>query len=278
MAEIVGAFATGHAPTAPGDVARLGTGSEFGRLFGGVAEHLEAVDPDVLLLFDTDHFANFFYDNLPTFAVGIAERTGGPGTDVWPGLPSYDEIAVEQSLARHVHEDGIRQGFDLSATLEFSVDHSIIVPLHFLDPDMRRPIVPVWINGIAPPLPLAKRCLQLGAMVRSAVESWSSDLRVGIVASGSISGDIGGPRALNGRPSADSDAQWMGQVLRRLAEGEVDELLNEATSERIAAAGNVSGELLNWIAVLGIVGDRKPEFLESQFSDGFAYAAWRWDH
>jgi len=277
MAEIVGAFAVGHAPTAPGDVARNADRSEFAGLFGGVSSHLEAVDPDVLVVFDTDHFATFFYDNLPTFAVGVSDATSGPGTDVWPGLPSYAHIPVAEQLGRQVHRAGIEHGFDLAVTMEFGVDHSIVVPLHFLNPDMRRPIVPIWINGIAPPLPLAKRCFSLGQMVRDAIADWSDDLRVAIVASGSISGDIGGPRARDHQPSASSDGEWMGEALSYLRHGQVDELLNAATADRMAASGNVSGELLNWIALLGTIGDRKPVFLESQLDAGFAYGAWRLD-
>ena len=41
-------------------------------------------------------------------------------------------------------------------------------------------------------------------------------------------------------------------------------------------AGNVGGELLNWIAMLAFVGDRKPDFLETQMENGHAYAGWRW--
>jgi hypothetical protein len=54
-------------------------------------------------------------------------------------------------------------------------------------------------------------------------------------------------------------------------------LLSEATEERMLAAGNVAGELLNWIALLGAIGDRRPAFVEAQASHGHAYAAWRWD-
>ena len=53
--------------------------------------------------------------------------------------------------------------------------------------------------------------------------------------------------------------------------------LNEATTERIGAAGNVSGELLNWIALLAVVGEHRPAFLEAQLDAGFGYAAWRFD-
>ena len=38
------------------------------------------------------------------------------------------------------------------------------------------------------------------------------------------------------------------------------------------AAGNVSGELLNWITMLGAVGDTRPLFVETLRGQG--YAAW----
>lgn len=280
MAEIVGAFATPHMPGAPG-LAEQQPQSETARLFGAVRGHIDAVNPDVLIVFDTDHFATFFFDNMPTFAVGVAERTSGPGTDDWPGLTCYyNEVPLDEKLGRHLHQAGIEDGFDLAQSQEFSVDHSIIVPLHFLNGEagrMKRPAVPVWVNGIAPPLPLAKRCYALGEMVRRAVESWPSALRVGIVASGAISGDIGGPRALDNQPFAWPDEAWVTNVVARIQKGEIDDLLNEATADRLRAAGNVSGEMLNWVTLLGAVGGRKPAFLESQLAGGNAYGAWRWD-
>jgi len=53
--------------------------------------------------------------------------------------------------------------------------------------------------------------------------------------------------------------------------------LDSATRERLQAAGNVSGEILNWIALLGAIGDRKPCMIEPQLAGGNAYAAWRFD-
>ncbi|HLG72271.1 MAG TPA: extradiol ring-cleavage dioxygenase [Chloroflexota bacterium] len=280
MAEIAGAFATPHMPGSPGQ-ARENPQSETAQLFGAVRSHIAEVDPDVLVVFDTDHFATFFYSNMPTFAVGVAGETAGPGTDDWPGLFCYyPEIPLHEELGRHVHASGINSGFDLSQTQEFEIDHSIVVPLHFLNDEggkMKRPIVPLWVNGIAPPLPLAKRCYALGGMVREAIASWPSNLRVGIVASGAISGDIGGPKAIDGQPFAWPDESWVVNVVNRMRNGEIDELLNEATADRLRAAGNVSGEMLNWIALLGAVGGRKPRFLEPQLKGGNAYGAWRWD-
>jgi hypothetical protein len=280
MAEIVGAFATPHMPGSPG-LAEQHPGSDTAQLFGAVRSHVREVDPDVLVVFDTDHFATFFYDNMPTFAVGVAERTSGPGTDDWPGLTCYyNEVPLSEDLGRHIHATGIDHGFDLAQSQEFTVDHSIIVPLHFLNAEdgrMKRPVVPVWVNGIAPPLPLAKRCYALGQMVRQAIDSWPSQLRVGIVASGAISGDIGGPKAIEGQPFGWPDEAWVTNVVERMRAGEIDELLHEATADRLRAAGNVSGEMLNWIALLGAVDGRRPRFLELQLTGGNAYGAWRWD-
>jgi hypothetical protein len=41
-------------------------------------------------------------------------------------------------------------------------------------------------------------------------------------------------------------------------------------------AGNVGGELLDWIAMLGAVGERRPTFVTPQMEQGHAYAAWSW--
>jgi len=277
VADLAGAFATPHFPQAPAEVAREGPRSQIASLFSAVRAEVDAVDPDVLVMFDTDHFATWFYDRMPTFSVGVADRTAGPGTDEWPGLPSY-EIPVQAALGRYLHRTGIRNRFDLTLSEEFGVDHSIVVPLHFLNADMRRPIVPVWINGMAPPLPLAQRCFELGAMVGEAIRAWPEPLHVGVLASCSVSGEIGGSRALPGRPYAAADEAWVQHVSGRITRGEMDELLNEATEERMLEVGNVTGEMLNLIALLGAVGGRRPRFLEPLYAfGGNVYGSWRWD-
>jgi protocatechuate 4,5-dioxygenase beta chain len=97
------------------------------------------------------------------------------------------------------------------------------------------------------------------------------------MASGSISLDIGSPLAPPGQIAGTADLAWMREVLGYLESGAVDDLLNAATTDRLARAGNIAGELLNWIALLGSIGSRRPSFLESQADHGDAYAAWRWD-
>jgi gallate dioxygenase len=276
VASIVGAFGVPHMPTSPGDCAAEPT-STTARLFAAVRAKVDEIDPDVLVLFDTDHFHHWFYDKLPAFAVGVAARTDGPGADDWPGEARFEEIPVHESLARHIYEQGIAAGFDLTLSEEFQVDHSITVPVHFLASDdgrVVRPIVPVWINGIAPPFPRAARCRSLGAEVAALIASHRAELRVGVVASGAISGDIGGAHARPGSPMAPPDDAWLDDVEAWLRVGNVDAFVGAATPDRLRAAGNVSGECLNWVALLGAIGDRTPALLEMDRFFGNAYAAW----
>jgi catalytic LigB subunit of aromatic ring-opening dioxygenase len=276
MAELVGAFGVPHMPGTPLTVREQPNG-ELAQLFGAVRQHVDAVNPDVLVVFDTDHFATWYYQKLPVFAVGVAESTSGPGTDDWPGLTSFADIPVALDVARHIYLCALDQSFDVTLTEEFSIDHSITVPLEMLNPAMERPFVPFWVNGIAPPLPLARRVYAAGQMVRRAIDALPGNARVGIIASGAISGDIGGPHARPGGPGGPPDEAWVTFALDCMRDARIDDLLNAATRERLQRAGNVTGEILNWIALLGAVGDRKPALVEPQLHGGNGYAAWRFD-
>jgi gallate dioxygenase len=54
-------------------------------------------------------------------------------------------------------------------------------------------------------------------------------------------------------------------------------LIAEATEHQLLKAGNVGGELLNWIAMLGAIGNRRPTFVAPQLQNGHAYGIWRWN-
>jgi aromatic ring-opening dioxygenase catalytic subunit (LigB family) len=274
MAEIVAAFGVPHTPAFPALVAKQGPNCETALLYAEVARHLEAVAPDLLVVFDSDHLNTFFLDNLPTFAVGIAEKVVGPNDRT--AMPQYT-VPVNGRFASHLFASGIKSGFDLSLLQDFTIDHSILVPLHFLTPKMQIPIVPIFVNGLVEPLPLSKRCFALGEMVRDTIRGWPQHLRVAILASGSFSLEIGGPRMKLGSRSGTPDPGWAKRVQKHMEQGQVNDLLNEATSDRMLAAGNIGGELLNWISMLGAIGERKPVFMQPQLAQGHAYAAWRWD-
>jgi hypothetical protein len=272
MAEIVAAYGVPHTPAFPAQVAKEGPGCETAKLYAEIAKHLHAAKPDVLVIYTDDHFNTFFLDNFPTFAIGMAEKTSGPN-DRTPMMPAYN-LAVEASLATHMHARGMAAGFDLSVVQDFTVDHATMVPLHFITPGMAIPIVPIFVNGLAPPLPSTQRCFALGETVGAAIKSWPQAKRVAVIGSGSISLEIGGPKAPPGRRAGVPDPGWVMHVLDLLKQGRVADLVKEATTTRILRAGNIGGELLNWVAMLAVVGAHKPVFIEPQIDHGHAYAAW----
>jgi len=274
MAEIVAAFGVPHTPNFPALVAKAGPDCETAKLYAEIAKRLHAAAPDVLVIYTDDHFNTFFLDNFPTFAIGIADATSGPN-DQTP-MPSY-RVAVQASLAIHLRAKGISDGFDLSLVQDFDVDHATMVPLHFLTPDMNIPIVPIFVNGLAPPLPSSQRCYALGKTVAAAIESWPENKRVAVIGSGSFSLEIGGPKIPPGQRAGTPDPQWAIRVQDHLEHARIGDLVAEATSARLARAGNIAGELLNWIAMLSVVGDRKPIFIAPQIDHSHAYAAWQLD-
>jgi hypothetical protein len=275
MAEIVAGIGLPHTPASPALVAREGPQCETARFYAEVAKELEAVKPDVLVIFTDDHFNTFFLDNFPTFAIGIADATSGPN-DQTP-MPRY-KVAVPGALAAHIRAAAIARGFDISLVQDFEVDHAVMVPLHFITPHMKIPVLPIFVNALAPPLPTAQRCYALGEAVRDAIKEWAEPLRVAVIGSGSFSLEIGGPKIPPGERAAGTpDSEWSRHVEGLLAEAKIGDLLSQATTKRMLQAGNIGGELLNWIAMLGVIGTHKPMTMLSQHKQGHAFAVWRWN-
>ena len=273
MGQVVAAVAVPHTPTFPAMVTREGDDCWTAVRYAALRRQLEAARPDTIVLFDSDHANTFFLDNLPTFAIGVAGHTEGPN-DGTPGLPDY-RVGLDSAVAAAVHHLGIDSGFDLAVTHEFTVDHSVLVPLHFLTPAMTVPIVPVFINGIIHPIPRAQRAFALGQMVAEAIGALPAEHRVAIVSSGSVSHEVGGPRIRSDAPFGVPDPGWIESVIGHLQGADPQALIAEATTQRLFAAGDVAGELLNMIALLGCTGGAPgPSFLEADMFYGHIFAGW----
>jgi aromatic ring-opening dioxygenase catalytic subunit (LigB family) len=225
-------------------------------------------------MFDTDHLNTFFLNDLPIFAVGIDKSFKAPN-DEPRDVPNYT-VKSHAGLAAHIRAAAITSGYDVGMTQNYSVDHSVTVPLHFLTPDMHVPVIPFFISGHLPPLPLAQRCHALGQAVGRAIESWPENLRVVVMGSGSFSLEVGGPRMAPGRSDGVPDPDWAARVIKLLEQQQIDRLIAESTEHQMLKAGNVGGEILNWIAMLGAIGDRKPNYVAPQMQNGHAYGVWRW--
>lgn len=272
MGKTVVAFGAPHSPSLP-SVVEKDPGFVENALYAEIRSALEAARPDVLLIFANDHFNTFFLDNFPLYSVGVASATAGPN-DQTP-MPRY-EIPVHEGLAAHIHATGIRSGFDLAQTQEFEVDHAFTVPVHFVAPHGRLPIVPIFVNGFSNPLPLAERTHEFGRMIGRAIRTYPEPLRVAVFASGSFSLEIGGPKIPPRDRSGVPDRRWVARIVDLMRTQRIRTLTQEATQDQMTRAGNAGGEVLNWIAMLGVIGDRAPQSLLPQ-PHGHAFGIWTWD-
>jgi hypothetical protein len=262
MAKLVAAVGTPHGPMLPQEVAQAPGQLRSESLMKQVRQQLEAAEPDVIIVMASDHFTNFFYNNLPQFCVGAIQEAEGPA-ETYCTLPRrvvYGEPELADGIFRH----GLKSGFDLAISQELRMDHSVLVPLHFVSPSPDIPIVPLYVNGLAPPLPSARRCYRWGQGLRDFLDRWDSKQRVALLASGTFSLEVGGPRV------GWTDEPWVQTVAGLLEKGDYQALARKATEKRMTAAGNVSGELLCWITVSGALKDTRPQFLETDGGSGFA--------
>ena len=100
---------------------------------------IEAAEPDALIVIAAEHFANFFMDNMPTFAIGMADFYDGPIEDAgWLGIDKFRAPGNRDLSQRLIKE--VMQTVDVSYAEEWKFDHGIAVPLHFLTPDFATPV------------------------------------------------------------------------------------------------------------------------------------------
>jgi protocatechuate 4,5-dioxygenase beta chain len=272
MARLVMGIGVPHTPFFPGIAKQQGEKSRMVTLFSRVQRELESSAADLIVMLTSDHFVSFFFDNLPTFCIGAFEHADGPH-ELSRTMPQY-RVQGAASFATGLLEYGIENSFDLACSEETKLDHATMVPLHFLTPQMRTPVVPVFIKALVEPLPRAKRCFEFGRMIRNYIDQRAGSERVVMIASGSFSLEVGGPRM------GFVNKEWHAFVVECLQRGDTDQLVQKATTENLRAAGNTGGELLLWIALLGALGDCRLKFVEPDGSppeaprDIHAYAVW----
>jgi protocatechuate 4,5-dioxygenase beta chain len=272
MAEIVGAFGLPHNPHFPAWSAQgHPLGPEIDRYYGEVAERLAAVEPEALIFITSDHY-NMFFETVPLFAIGVAEAAAGPSD--YPEI-ARRELPIDAALARYLDQRLVDAEFDVAMLQELEFDHTVIAPLGFVWPGDPIPLVPLFISAFLRPLASARRCFALGRAIRAALAARDEGpQRVAVIASGSFSVEIGGPRLFPDAHVGVPAPEWTDRVVELLGAGDFDTLVAEATDERLREAGNAGGELLDWIAMLGMIDPAPPEVIETQPRFGHSYAAW----
>jgi protocatechuate 4,5-dioxygenase beta chain len=156
---------------------------------------------------------------------------------------------------------------DFAYSDEFIMDHAFTVPLGFVRPEMDLPVVPVWTNVVAPPLPTSRRFFEVGQAIRKAIEALPNDKRVGVLSSGHMAVELGGPRMLDG---GSPDPQFDRRMMELIGAGDGETVVREATVERMRSAGNMTAGFLNYVLLLGMAGGRTPSAAGVRFPEPIA--------
>lgn len=234
--------------------------------FDRLQKSLNEASPDCLLVLTSDHVTNFFYHNAPMFCLAISDTCTGPAPKEIPRLRvPRSTLKVDTTMAKGLLHYGIENGIDFSFSQEMILDHAFMVPLSFITPRMDLPVVPFHINSLLSPRPSAQRCYRLGQQLGEFIRNHYQG-KVAVLASGSFSGDIGGPKM--GLINTSFDKQFVDLV----KEGKPEEMVRQATPETIERAG-VANEILVWITLLGMMGSLKPTFTDYVFEKGWSTAA-----
>lgn len=250
---IVFACAASHAPgmTAWTEAAPKEQADRFLGCYRNLGESLARSNPDVLVALTVEHWANFFLNQMPAFCIGRADHYEGP-VEEWLRIAKA-RVAGDAKLSGELLDACLDGGFDPTFSDELLFDHATMLPLHFLNPNMAVPVVPIIINTLTPPMPVAKRCYALGELLGKTLER--SEKRVALVATGGLSHWPG--EAKHGKINTAFDKSF----LDALISGDRARLKGYSHREISAEAGSGGHEIRTWIALAGALADWKATLL-----------------
>lgn len=157
-----------------------GVEDEVELALGRLKTSLAQFDPDVIFLFGPDHFNGFFYDLMPSFCIGTAAASVGDYGCLKGPLNVPGELALACTQAV------LAEGVDCAISHRMQVDHGFAQPLQLLTGALDRyPVVPIFINSVAVPLPSSQRARLLGEAIGRFAASLKQ--RVVFMASGGLS-------------------------------------------------------------------------------------------
>ncbi len=170
-----------------------------------LANVYDQVKPDIAIIVGNDQMEIFNEDLIPAFSVlwgdkiinseysesrmaslppGVAVSVPGhipPGGAVHEAVPDLGKHLIQQLMADE---------FDITSLKRLPGDetpHAFGFIFRQIMSDRVIPTVPVLVNTFYPPnQPTAKRCANFGRALRNAIESWESDARVAVFASGGL--------------------------------------------------------------------------------------------
>jgi hypothetical protein len=252
---------------------------------GSLSAGLAAAGADLALVIGDDQRELFVDDGIPAFAcfTGTELVDMAPDAETFAKLPHGIQAAywavhgeqqgihqVAKELSAHIAERLALADFDLTVFTRQpagrTLGHAFTFPRYRLGLPASTPIVPVFVNTYYPPnVPSAARCYDLGRALRRAVESWESDARVAVIASGGLTHFV---------------------IDETLDRGVLDSI---AAKDAAALAGiprdklrSGNSEILNWVTAAGTLEGLTPTIVDyvpgyrtpAGTGTGMAFARW----
>jgi 2,3-dihydroxyphenylpropionate 1,2-dioxygenase len=234
--------ALSHAPgiTGRADQADAKAREGFHRELARMRDAIRDSRPDALVVIAAEHFANFFMNNMPSYAIGMADYYEGPIEDEeWLGIKRVrvpGDAKLSEKLIREV-----MKGSDVAFAEEWKFDHGISVPLHFITPEYDIPIIPVNINCQGPPLTPLHRAWAFGESMRAACDALPE--RIAVVGTGGISHWPATP------DSGKINEAWDREFLDRWSRGDKEAMLSYTDEATYEAAGQGGFEIRTFLAI-----------------------------
>ena len=238
-----------HAPgiTARPETADPAVREPFYAALGRMRDELEAARPDALVVVAAEHFGNFFMNNMPAFALGMSDGFQGPIEDEKFLRIKKRRAPSNPDIARRLIE-GVQNEVDIAFCEEWTFDHGLAVPLHFLNSSDEIPFIPAHINCQAPPLPPLHRAWTFGEALRRAADAIPE--RIAIVGTGGISHWPATP------DSGKINEAWDREFLARWARNDKTALLSYTDAEIYRDAGPGGFEIRTFITAAAAAGGK----------------------
>ncbi len=252
--QLVGVFVTSHSPGITGfpEKAEPRQRAAVERALAEVRDRIALLNPDALVLVSVEHFTNFSLANLPAFAIGTAQQYLGPATAEMGAFLNIGQrfYPGDAALGRHLFGFALQAQFDPALVAgDLAFDENFCVPLKFIDPDSRIPVVPIVVNGVHHPAPTAARCYAFGQMLRSGIAAQHAAGRVVVVGTGGLSHWVGM------RESGEINEEFDRDFLDRMESGDPARLTAYQQND-IDRAGNGADEIRTWLVAAGAAGSR----------------------
>ena len=168
-----------------------------------LGQTLADADPDVVVIVGDDQREMFLDDGMPAIAVYWGESVDCIPRPSGRSHPSIEAAAwanhgteretytCDAALGERIIRSTIAEGFDVAQLRRQpdgrGIGHAFNFVRRRLMKDKLVPMVPVTLNTYYPPnQPTPARCYAFGRAIRRAIESWESDARVALVASGGL--------------------------------------------------------------------------------------------